>query len=460
MPPQKPGGLRQAPGSAAGIECMNSAFGKAKLADKQTDYIDVAELRIGHFVFLDMGWINHPFPLSAFRIESSRTLDTLRALGVNKLRVSREKSDPGSLTDGRAEPRPACLPEQGAQLAEAPDASGEQDALSRQRASLQQCERQFSQAADTYRRIAKLVHADPVAARESSEALVEGIATQLQGLPEASIRLLSGKAGEKNALHAVNVTVLSLLLGRACGVDALTLRDIGLGAFLHDLGKVELPDRLRHQDQCQSAAELQLYREHVDFGVDMARRMGVTPGALLVIGQHHECADGSGYPLHVDNSRIQKASCVVSLVNAYDNLCNPSAAVQALTPHAALAHLYSRTKSKFDAIVLQRFVRLMGAYPPGSAVELNDGRHALVVAINSTQPLKPRVMVHDPAIPPENAMVLDLQEHAGLFIQRSMSPLELPKAAIEYLSPPPRVSYYFEESAPPTPGLADANPAS
>ena len=89
---------------------------------------------------------------------------------------------------------------------------------------------------------------------------------------------------------------------------------------------------------------------------------------------------------------------------------------------------------------------MMGVYPPGSTVQLTDDRYALVVAVNSTRPLKPSVVVHDPHVPREEALVLDLEGAAGLGIRRSVKPQQMPPTALEYLQPSTRVTYFFEPS--------------
>jgi hypothetical protein len=93
--------------------------------------------------------------------------------------------------------------------------------------------------------------------------------------------------------------------------------------------------------------------------------------------------------------------------------------------------------------VMASFVKLLGVYPPGSVVELSDGRHALVLTLTPNQPLRPSVVVHDPKVERDNALLLDLSEHTGITIRRSLHPQHLPRATLDYLSPRERVHYYF-----------------
>jgi len=106
--------------------------------------------------------------------------------------------------------------------------------------------------------------------------------------------------------------------------------------------------------------------------------------------------------------------------------------------------LFAQGRNRLDPLVLNSFIRMMGVYPAGSLVQLTDDRFALVMGVNSSRPLKPRVLVHDPAVPRHEALVIDLETQPNLGIRRSLPPAKLPRAAIEYLDPRPRISYYFE----------------
>jgi hypothetical protein len=141
---------------------------------------------------------------------------------------------------------------------------------------------------------------------------------------------------------------------------------------------------------------------------------------------------------------MSAAARIVALVNRYDNLCNPPSLANALTPHEALSLLFAQARSQFDASMLNSFIRMMGVYPAGSVVQLTDERYALVMSVNSTRPLKPNVLVHEPHLPREEALHLNLMNLPDLGIRRSLKPSQLPADALDYLAPRPRVAYFFE----------------
>ena len=127
---------------------------------------------------------------------------------------------------------------------------------------------------------------------------------------------------------------------------------------------------------------------------------------------------------------------MVALVNRYDNLCNPPQIARALTPHGGRCRCSSRSRrSKFDATVLNAFIRMMGVYPAGSVVQLTDDRYAMVTSVNSSRPLKPHVLVHDPK---RRARGRAVPEPGDLGIRRSLAPNKLQHEQIEALSRAPR----------------------
>jgi len=469
--------------------------------------IAVDDLRVGMFVHLDLGWWAHPFALSSFRLASDDQIVTIRGLGLSHVRWSPEKSALGPaaqgvdvpravappdvvvaeapladapladspLVDGRvadarravapiAEGPAAATPAVAAAVAAAPaavvpaaeppvaTAAGIADRrvherrmlLAAQREATRVCLRQYGEAAKSLKLTIDNVFSQPEAARQATEGLTRALLGKMMVDGELSIRVLAEARADRATAHALNVAVISMLMGRVFGFSEDEMLDVGVGALLHDVGKLELPERVRHPDARTAAADLPLYREHVARGLAIGKRMGLSAGALGVIGQHHEMADGSGFPNRLNVDRMAAAARIVALVNRFDNLCDPALPAHALTPHEALSLIFAQTRAKFDASMLNAFIRMMGVYPPGSVVQLTDDRYALVTNVNSTRPLKPRVLVYDPQLPADEALQLNLEQHSDLGIRRSLRVEQLPDDALHYLSPQRRVLYFFE----------------
>jgi HD-GYP domain-containing protein (c-di-GMP phosphodiesterase class II) len=413
-----------------------------------SELIDINELHVGMYVELELGWMSHPFPTGSFKITSNRQIETIRGLGLKQVRYVPSKSEPP--------------PGEGLSSRPSVDAAAAARALARehefrqrraaliaaQQKSLKACEQRFGEAQRAYRTVQEQVLDEPTAARDCCMALVSDFAQQMNCDGEAAIRLLSEGVGERAAMHPVNVTVMCMLLGKAMGLNAQELTDLGVAAFLHDVGKLQLPQRVRWFEEGFSIEDFKQYQEHVSKGVAIANRMQLSEGALMAIAQHHELMDGSGFPMRPPAAEITLSARILALVNRYDNLCNPVRLVTALTPHEALSLLFAQHKPRFDNMVLSAFIRMMGVYPPGSVVQLIDGRYALVVSVNSVRPLKPRVIVHEPTVPRHEALIIDLESQPGIGIRRSLKPAGLPTDALEYLAPRQRMAYYFENSGP------------
>nr|WP_315486287.1 HD domain-containing phosphohydrolase [uncultured Undibacterium sp.] len=418
------------------------------MTDATHQFISPAELRIGLYVYLDIGWMDHPFPVSSFEIRNQDQILKLQALGLQKIRYAPDKSQP----DPQASPTknvPDVNTVASTETPEALAAKHRKALLASQQASLMACERQFGQATQEFKHLTEIVHAQPPAAKDSASKLVEGMLNGILNHDESAIRLLSEKAGEKTALHSINVTLISLLLGKALELPKDDMLELGIGALLHDVGKIELPDRLRWVDEHSSPAERQLYQSHVAHGVNLARKMQLSSSATLLIAQHHEFADGSGYPGHIHVDKMTMLSRIISLVNRFDNMCNPSNVALAITPHEALSQLFTKNKMQSDTSTLTAFIKMMGIYPPGSVVQLSDERYALVVSVNSSRPIRPKVIIHDPSVPRDDALMINLEHETHLGIRRSLKPVQLPKAAYDYLSPRKRLCYFFERASDP-----------
>lgn len=401
------------------------------------ELIDIDALQVGMFIHLDLGWMRHPFPLSNFRISSEEQLQILRKLGLKQVRWS------PALSRLKAVPVAEAAPVAEEPSAEQRVAEARREALRRQREALAQCEAQYGEAARALAELQAEALRGTAQAAELARLLCQGLLDKMLVQEDINLRLLTEAAGDKACAHGLNVCLMALLLGRAAGLNAAQLLDLGVGALLHDIGKQEIEPRLRYRSDQFTPAELAAYQWHVAKGVTIGQKIGLTAPALAVIAQHHEQADGAGFPQKLPGDRVHLLARVVALVNRFDGLCNPPLpGAKSLTPHEALSLMFAQGRSRFDATLLNAFIRMMGVYPPGSAVQLTDDRYALVVAVNANRPLKPTVLIHDSSIPAREAMATNLEEFPSLGIRRSLKPFDLPDGVRDYLRPRTRVAYF------------------
>ncbi len=429
-----------------------------RMNENSPEWVDVSQLRLGLFIELDLGWMAHPFPSSRFKISSVKQIAAIRDLGVKRVRFLSAKSDPDAVASTDWLPSPSMGQTSDPLPVQAIDAGFKETrqrqlrvmTLEEQKQSLIACERMFAEAARQSKRVMDQVLTEPQMAADQCRALIRGYVDDMSCDGEIAIRLLSQNMGGSANTHPVNVTVLCLLLGRALGLSQNEMCDLGVAATLHDMGKLELPTRVHEFEADFSPFDLKHYQSHVDLGVLMAERMALSEAARIAIAQHHELEDGSGFPLRAKGGQIGLLSKILVLVNRYENLCNHGRPEKAITPHEALALIFAQLRSQFDEKVLNSFIRMMGIYPPGSIIEFLDGRHALVVSVNSSRPLRPRVIVYDPLTPKSEALILDLEQASEVNIRRSLKPSSLSSAAWDYFLPRKRICYFFERSIDPT----------
>lgn len=418
------------------------------------------QLRIGLYIHLDLGWMDHPFTFSNFKIRNEDQISQIRALGLKRLRYDPLRSDcePSSAEAAPVEEKAPLSAETASALPADDKQSFVAHRLEDLRQAVHECERKFTQAATAVNRIEREIHITPPKSMAEAQALVDGMVESLLTESDVVLHAMNDRrgAGEQYS-HSLNVTVLALILAKSLDMTEEEVRHLSMGALFHDIGKSQIPDRITRKTDPLTKSELALLHEHCQFGTSFADGLKMDKRVQHIILQHHECVDGTGYPGKLKGEQIDRLARIVAIVNIYDNLCNPIDAAAAMTPYESLSHMFSRLRSKFDPSILKLLIKSLGVYPPGSIVRLSSGDHGMVMSVNPSKPLRPCVMLHLPDVPRKTPMLIDLGEEASLSITQCLRPNQLPKEALDYLSPGKRICYYFDKEKPAGDGLPQAN---
>ncbi|MBW3763121.1 DUF3391 domain-containing protein [Aeromonas jandaei] len=409
--------------------------------------ISVDRLQVGNYVSLPLGWREHPFLFSSFKIKNEEEIELIRRLGLKLVTIIPDKSDvpPKPLEQAHAVTQPsenADAAQRQAQMQQEKDRRIEQ--LQLYRRNLQQCEKQFQQSLAQVRSVMSKIQSRPLNAIGEAQELVNAMTEQLLSVDEMVLHLVSdGEDGNNLYFHSLNVSVLSMLLAKECCMTADEIRQVGMGALFHDIGKLKIPSQILRKTEQLTKPEQNLMAQHPRYGLDLLNLAKDFPAeAKGIVLHHHEYLDGSG-PEGLKKGQLDPLTQMVSLINEYDNLCH----MQAKVPYSALSGLYKQRKAQFNPEYLSMLIRLMGIYPPGSVVQLSNGQVGLVMSVNASRLLYPSVLVYDPRIPRQEAAIIDLQQ-AELSIAKVIHPKRLPPAVFEYLNPRTRISYYFEHNKP------------
>lgn len=398
------------------------------------------------YIHLDLGWMDHPFSFNHFKLRSEQQLQTVRTLGLKQIRwdPARSDVDPLPLPAQSAPPPAEPPPPSEEDLKQQALKRARMERLKAQRERIAKVERAFADASSTIHAINKEIYARPAETVAKASAFVKQMVDALLQAPDVAIQVMSGKAGEDIYVHSLNVMVLAMMIGRQIGMPAEMVSLLGVGALFHDIGLSEVPSKIQLKTEALTRVEREVRESHCRIGGEIAAKVGLSRAVQTLIVQHHEYSDGSGYPKGLKGEAIDPLARLLVLANHYDNLCNPPAVAAAVTPHEALSSMFAQNRARFDLKLLQQFIHLLGVFPPGTVVKLSNEITGMVVSINPAKPLKPSVLIYDPDIPKNEAIILDLENEPDVTISRAIRPSQLPPAIYDYLSPRKRISYYFD----------------
>jgi putative nucleotidyltransferase with HDIG domain len=430
------------------------------MSNSQIITIGVDDLVPGHFVSLDVPWKDHPFLFSRFMIGSQKDIAVIRALGVRQIDIVPDRCR-ADLRAGLTQLAARAAGPTKEQIAE--DARRQADQALREELALQKEEMlardaQFraernkiaTRFQDTVKKVSSFaqdLRSGPANAVMAAEQIVDDMLQAFEQASEVLVNLVNlSDANFTTYTHALNVTVLSVLLARFLKLDSEEVRGIGMGALLHDIGKLDIPAKITNKTGKLMPAEEALLRTHPLKGLRMAEKVQpFPPEAAAVIANHHEYLDGSGYPRGLKDAQLWLSVRIVTIANTYDNLCNPPDPAQALSPRDAMASLYKNYRDKLDGDLVAAFIKAMGVYPPGTIVRLSDGNIGMVVSVDPDQLLRPRVILYNPDIPRWNAMMADLRESKSLEVAEVLKPGDCPPQLYEYLGIGERLGYFYEQ---------------
>lgn len=408
--------------------------------------LSVDRLQPGIFISIsELGWLDHPFLLNRFRLADEEQIKVLRSLGLKEVEWDPARSTTQPLPEATGPEAEEEIDFSSTVLTSMLDAKRERSARVRQqREGLARSERLFEQEATGVGEILRDLGARPAESYGRAKSAVGRLVGSLLDAESVAVHLVNMKVKEPGlAHHAMNVVVLSLLLGKAAQLGEEEMRWLGLGCMFHDLGKIDVPTRVLRNSQ-RTAAEEQFYQAHVGYGIKHVAKLSELPVPVKnVIACHHERWDGKGFPNHLAGTKIPRLARIAAIANRYDNLCNPFDLKTAKTPSEAVSFMFRQEKDNYDPELLQLFVKAVGVYPPGCFVALSDGSIGLVVETNSGDLLHPLIMLYDASVPRNEALLIDLRETEAT-IEAAISPARLPVEVVEYLAPRGRIDYYIE----------------
>ena len=193
--------------------------------------------------------------------------------------------------------------------------------------------------------------------------------------------------------HSVSVSVLTTIFSFYLGLKTKTIHQLAIGALLHDVGKIKIPDKILNKPGKLTDDEFEIMKSHVDHSIAIVKKNPeLSKISLSVIAQHHEKLTGNGYPQQLDAGHISRYSRMITICDIFDALTADRVYKEGYCHIKAFSILRRLAqRNELDVLLVDQFIKCIGVYPVGTLVELNSQRLAIVDGRNQADPISPKV---------------------------------------------------------------------
>jgi len=349
--------------------------------------IDISYLQKGMYVAeLDRPWLESPFMFQGFVVEDEETYQRVNDLCAYVI-IDTERGDDVDPALARASTTSAVVI----------------DFKTRKRMpTTTTFQEELKEARNVHKRARNQIDSLFNDARMGKNLNVSGAKEVVSGLVDSIVRnpdaqlWLSNlrKRDEYTAIHSLNVCIFALTFARYLGFNKEEMNEIGIGALLHDIGKMRVPLEILNKEGKLTAEEREIVHKHAQHGYEILKSYPELPASTIeVVYTHHERKKGNGYPRGLVEAQIHLFSRMVAIVDIYDAITSDRVYHHGMNTLDALKNMFKWRENDLDTELVESFIQCLGIYPIGSLVELNTGEVGIVLSVSQGRKLVPIIML-------------------------------------------------------------------
>jgi HD-GYP domain-containing protein (c-di-GMP phosphodiesterase class II) len=187
-------------------------------------------------------------------------------------------------------------------------------------------------------------------------------------------------------VHSVNVCVMALVVGRLLRLKRGELEILGVGALLHDVGKMFIENEILNKPGKLDYGEFEKMKTHTSKGYELLQgKMSISYISAHIAYEHHERNDGSGYPRGLTDTQIHRFAKIVAVIDVYDAMTANRVYREALPSYLVMEELRAEANIKYDHLIVDALSKVVAPFFIGSTLRLSNGEKILVTQVSQTE---------------------------------------------------------------------------
>lgn len=206
---------------------------------------------------------------------------------------------------------------------------------------------------------------------------------------------MMGNKDEYILQHSINVSILSMLMGKWLKFDDDSIKRLGTAAMLHDIGKLNIPSLILEKPEKLTDDEFSMVKNHTRYGYQILKASEIDDDTICnVVLTHHERMDGKGYPFGLTGDKISEYSRIVSICDVFDAVTTDKSYKKKQNPLLAFKVIFDSSFRSLDPYFCKVFLNNAVIAYHGSYVKLNDGRKGKIIKISPENPTRPWININ------------------------------------------------------------------